>query len=173
MSGVNRHGIQQLHGPSFRGTYTVERGRWQARLAIASWSVPSPERVVCGVSGGQRPSTARKCAARPVIKPVSHTHLLGRPSGRTEGAIRLRPTASGRATQDDAIYAIRVVRKGRQQVRLRAENNPPPSPSSLLFCRTHQHTGATTTHRHHLRRIYELKGIRFRGENPITALWGM
>ena len=25
---------------------------------------------------------------------------------------------------------------------------PPPSPSSLLFCRTHRHTGATPTHRH-------------------------
>ena len=45
----------------------------------------------CGVSGGQRPFTARKCAARPVTKPVFHTPLLGRPSGRTEGAIRLRP----------------------------------------------------------------------------------
>ena len=45
----------------------------------------------CGVSGGQRPSTARrKRAGRPVIKPIFHASLLGRPSGHAEGAIRLR-----------------------------------------------------------------------------------
>ena len=46
----------------------------------------------CGVSGGQRPPTARNCAGRPVIKLVFHAPLLGHPSGRTEEAI----TPSGR-----------------------------------------------------------------------------
>ena len=47
VDGVNRHPrLRQLHGPSFRGTYMLERRRWQARSAIASWSAPLPERVV-------------------------------------------------------------------------------------------------------------------------------
>lgn len=43
-----------------------------------------------GVSGGQRPSTARKCAARPVSKLIFNTPPLGRPSGHAEGVIRHR-----------------------------------------------------------------------------------
>ena len=37
VDGINRHPrLRQLHGPSFRGTYMLERGRWQARSVIAS-----------------------------------------------------------------------------------------------------------------------------------------
>ena len=53
----------------------------------------------CGVSGGQRPSTARKCAARPVSEPVLHTPLLGRPSGHAEGAIWQGQGTSGRRVE--------------------------------------------------------------------------
>ena len=47
VDGVNRHPRpRRLHRRSFRATHMVARRRWQARSAIASWSAPSPERVV-------------------------------------------------------------------------------------------------------------------------------
>ena len=60
----------------------------------------------CGVSGGQRPSTARKCAARLVLKLIFHTSLLGRPSGHTEGAIRHGQGTSGRTSPNDVVYVV-------------------------------------------------------------------
>ena len=44
VDGANRHPRPQRL--QFRDAYIVERGRWQARLAIASWSAPSAERVL-------------------------------------------------------------------------------------------------------------------------------
>ena len=57
----------------------------------------------CGVSGGQRPSTARKCTVRTLLAPPAQTTLLGRPFGRAEGAIRRHQDDLLGAYEDDVV----------------------------------------------------------------------
>ena len=57
----------------------------------------------CAVSGPQRTSAARKCTVRTLLAPPAQTTLLGRPSGRAEGAIRRRQDDLLGACEDDVV----------------------------------------------------------------------
>ena len=68
----------------------VERGRWQASLAIRLMSAPLAERLVWVLLFEHPLHESARFDQSPVSEPVYHTPLLGgrRPSGRTEGDIR-------------------------------------------------------------------------------------